>query len=200
LTSKQLTFNQWADWFLQRRSQPPFRSAGNHQQNVNALKFLRPVFGELALSEITAERVEDYRIARGLRDLVLATKVSFFIHRCDIFEKRDSRCGDMLDRLLLRRRIEFQQEFVPRDFGLPLRDRAVALAGAYGVIFPLLFRRAIRLENIVAIPEHPWATWSVPPRLHLGMLRACFHAYASEQHAEVTFGGEHHSSPINSAM
>jgi hypothetical protein len=60
LTSKQLTFSQWADWFLERRSKPPFRSAGNHQQNVNALKFLRPVFGELALSEITAEAVENY--------------------------------------------------------------------------------------------------------------------------------------------
>ena len=70
LTSKQLTFNQWADWFLEKRSKPPFRSAGNHQQNVNALKFLRPVFGELALSEITAEAVENYlgdRLQSGRR-------------------------------------------------------------------------------------------------------------------------------------
>jgi integrase len=70
LTSKQLTFNQWADWFLERRSKPPFRSSGNHQQNVNALKFLRPVFGELALSEITAEAIEDYlreRLKSGRR-------------------------------------------------------------------------------------------------------------------------------------
>jgi len=64
LTSKQLTFNEWADWFLERRSKPPFRSAGNHQQNVNALKFLRPAFGNLALSEITAEAVENYLGAR----------------------------------------------------------------------------------------------------------------------------------------
>jgi integrase len=64
LTSKQLTFNQWADWFLERRSKPPFRSPGNHQQNVNALKFLRPVFGEVALSNITAEAVEDYLLER----------------------------------------------------------------------------------------------------------------------------------------
>ena len=70
LTSKQLTFNQWTDWFLERRSKPPFRSPGNHQQNVNALKFLRPVFGELALSEITVEAVEDYlrnRLKSGRR-------------------------------------------------------------------------------------------------------------------------------------
>jgi integrase len=70
LTSKQLTFNQWADWFLERRSKPPFRSAGNHQQNMNALKFLRLVFGERALSEITAEAVEEYlreRLQSGRR-------------------------------------------------------------------------------------------------------------------------------------
>ena len=58
LTIKQLTFAQWADWFLERRSRPPFRSEGNHQQNLNAMKFLEPVF--VALSEITAEAIEDY--------------------------------------------------------------------------------------------------------------------------------------------
>jgi len=66
LTSKQLTFGQWADWFLERRSNPPFRSDGNHQQNLNATKFLRPVFGEVALADITAERIEDY-LAERLR-------------------------------------------------------------------------------------------------------------------------------------
>jgi hypothetical protein len=62
--------NQWADWFLERRSKPPLRSEGNHQQNLNALKFLRPVFGDVALSDITAEAIEDYvaeRIRSGRR-------------------------------------------------------------------------------------------------------------------------------------
>ncbi|HEX4166747.1 MAG TPA: tyrosine-type recombinase/integrase [Bryobacteraceae bacterium] len=66
LISKQLTFGQWADWFLERRSKPPFRSDGNHQQNLNAMKFVRPVFGDAALSDITAERIEDY-LAERLR-------------------------------------------------------------------------------------------------------------------------------------
>jgi len=66
LTSKLLTFGQWADWFLERRSKPPFRSEGNHQQNLNAMKFLKPVFGDVALSDITAEAIEDY-LAQRLR-------------------------------------------------------------------------------------------------------------------------------------
>ena len=41
LGSKRLTFNEWADWFLEKRSKPPFRSEGNHQENVNALKSLQ---------------------------------------------------------------------------------------------------------------------------------------------------------------
>ena len=70
LDSKHLTFMQWAGWFLERRSKPPFRSEGNHQQNLNAMKFLGPVFGEVALSDITAEAIEDYlaeRLGSGRR-------------------------------------------------------------------------------------------------------------------------------------
>src|SRR5262245_59934243 len=44
LAGKDLTFGQWADWFLERRSSPPYRSEKTHVENLNALKFLRPVF------------------------------------------------------------------------------------------------------------------------------------------------------------
>ena len=36
----------------------------NHQVNVNALKSLRPVFGETALADITPESIEDYLTER----------------------------------------------------------------------------------------------------------------------------------------
>jgi integrase len=68
LSSKNLTFDEWADWFLERRSKPPVRSPNTHLQNMNALKSLRPIFGALRLSEITPEAVEDYiahRLAEG---------------------------------------------------------------------------------------------------------------------------------------
>ena len=60
LSSRNLTFNEWADWFLEKRSKPPFCAQKTHQQNLNAMKFLRPPLGALPLSEITPEAIEDY--------------------------------------------------------------------------------------------------------------------------------------------
>ena len=59
-----ISFNQWADWFLANRSQPPFRSEQTHLQNLGALKFLRPRFGANRLSDITAEDIEAYLMTR----------------------------------------------------------------------------------------------------------------------------------------
>ena len=70
LAGKSLTFDQWADWFLDRRSKPPYRAEKTHLENLNALKFLRPVFGTLRLSEITSEAIEEYieqRLSSGRR-------------------------------------------------------------------------------------------------------------------------------------
>jgi integrase len=60
LSGKNLTLNELADWFLERRSRPPFKSENTHAQNLNALKHIRPAFGALLLSEITPEAVEEY--------------------------------------------------------------------------------------------------------------------------------------------
>ena len=57
---QQLTFNEWADFFLEHYSQPPFRSMKTHAANQNAVKQLKPVFGPQRLSAIGAEDVEGY--------------------------------------------------------------------------------------------------------------------------------------------
>ena len=59
-----LSFNEWADWFLENRSKPPFRSEGTHQQNLSALKFLRSELGKQRLSDITPELIEAYLMKR----------------------------------------------------------------------------------------------------------------------------------------
>ena len=61
LEGKKLTFSEWADWFLEHRSKPPFRSEATHRHNVRVLKTrLLPAFGSMLLSEVTTEAIEAY--------------------------------------------------------------------------------------------------------------------------------------------
>jgi integrase len=60
LSGKNLTFSQWAEWFLERRSKPPFRQEKTHLQNMNAIKLLSASFGNIPLSDITPEAIEDH--------------------------------------------------------------------------------------------------------------------------------------------
>jgi hypothetical protein len=53
LANKNLTFDEWADWFLEKRSQPPFRAEKTHSANLNALKFLLTTFGSRQIAECT---------------------------------------------------------------------------------------------------------------------------------------------------
>jgi integrase len=70
LAGKNLTFGEWADWYLEMRSKPPFRSQKTHLMNINAIKLLRPTFGGTHLSGITSEAIESYlkhRLKSGKR-------------------------------------------------------------------------------------------------------------------------------------
>ena len=60
LSSKNLTFSEWADWFLERRSKPPFRAEKTHLQNLRVVGLLKPVFSDQRLSDITPEAIEHY--------------------------------------------------------------------------------------------------------------------------------------------
>ena len=59
-----IRFNEWADWFLENRSKPPFRGEQTHRQHLSALKFLRPRLGKHRLSDITVEEIESYLMMR----------------------------------------------------------------------------------------------------------------------------------------
>jgi len=70
LASKSLTFGQWATWFLENRSKPPFRAQNTHIQNLNAIQMLKPTFGDTRLLDITPEAIEEYlrkRLSQGRR-------------------------------------------------------------------------------------------------------------------------------------
>jgi hypothetical protein len=55
---RQLTFSEWADFFLQHYSEPPIRAVKTHEANENALKTLRPAFGTSKLADIDATGIE----------------------------------------------------------------------------------------------------------------------------------------------
>ena len=74
---QQLTFNEWADFFLEHYSQPPFRSRKTHAANENALKQLEPVFGAQPLSAIGAEDVEEYLRGRLRQQKRVKTRTGY---------------------------------------------------------------------------------------------------------------------------
>jgi site-specific recombinase XerD len=61
---KQLTFDEWADFFLVNYSKPPIRAPKTHEANENALKSLRPAFGSAKLVDIDATQIEFHLRAR----------------------------------------------------------------------------------------------------------------------------------------
>jgi len=75
LAGKTLTLGEWADWFLEMRSKPPFRSENTHAQNLNVLKHLKLAFGSMLLADITLESIEDYLRGRLKADKTVRTKL-----------------------------------------------------------------------------------------------------------------------------
>lgn len=55
---KQLTFGEWADFFMEHYSKPPIRALKTHEANENALKTLRPAFGAWKLGDLDATHIE----------------------------------------------------------------------------------------------------------------------------------------------
>jgi integrase len=55
-----LTFGEWADFYLENFSKPPFRALKTHEVNQRALKHLRRMFENTKLAELTADEIETY--------------------------------------------------------------------------------------------------------------------------------------------
>jgi integrase len=57
---EQITFNEWADFFLENYSKPPIRATATHVANKAALRTLMPIFGTMRLVEIDASLIESH--------------------------------------------------------------------------------------------------------------------------------------------
>jgi integrase len=57
---QELTFGEWADFYLENFSRPPFRAQKTHEVNQRAMKHLRAEFDKTRLADLTADDIEMY--------------------------------------------------------------------------------------------------------------------------------------------
>ena len=148
LAGKKLTLNQWADWFLERRSKPPFRSEKTHAANINALKFLRPAFGESPLTEVTADAIEDYidrRLCSGRR---VRTKL-----------------GTRLVGKLKPATVHQEFRILKRILNVAVKKKCLHTNPCSAVEFPIQLRKATRKPHYMTASEQQRIEFSAPDYL-----------------------------------
>jgi integrase len=74
---EQLTFRDWADWFMENYSKPPIRAPKTHEANERAMKHLQGTFGSWRLVDVTADDIEQYLRARLMKRAHVKTKDGF---------------------------------------------------------------------------------------------------------------------------
>ena len=118
-----LTFGEWADFYLENFSKPPFRALKTHEVNQRALKHLRRMFENTKLAELTADEIEMYLRGRlkqrackqgvaGGEALIRAQ--GFEIHRTDRRRGANIVAGRGLDHDARGRDILFRQQHADR--------------------------------------------------------------------------------------
>lgn len=148
LGRKRLTFNEWADWFLEKRSKPPFRSEGNHQVNVNALKSLRPVFGETALADIAPEAIEDYLTERLQSRRRIRTKL-----------------GIKLGNVIKPATAHQELRVLTHILNVAVKQKRLALNPCVAVEFPVSVKRSTRKPHYMTASEQQKIEFAAPSYL-----------------------------------
>jgi integrase len=74
---EQLTFQDWADSFMENYSKPPIRAQKTHEANERAMKHLRATFGSWRMVDVTADDIEQYLRARLKKRARVKTKGGF---------------------------------------------------------------------------------------------------------------------------
>jgi len=75
-----LTFGEWADFYLEKFSRPPFRAKKTHEINERALKHLRGMFENTKLASVTADDIETY-LRRRLKQRVQVKAKNGFVQK-----------------------------------------------------------------------------------------------------------------------
>lgn len=148
LAGKNLIFDELADWFLEKRSRPPFRAAKTHIANLSALKHLRPALGSLRLSDITPEEIEDYVGRRLQAERRFHTKLGV-VHRGKV------------------KPATVHQEFrvLTRIFNVAVKQRRVSINPCEMVEFPVSVAKSTRKPHYMTGSEQQKIEFVAPSYL-----------------------------------
>ena len=131
---------------MEHRSKPPFRTAGTHSQNVNALKFLRPAFGEVLLQEITPEAIEEY-----LEERLTAQR------------RVHTRFGTQLRGRLKPATVHQEFRILRRILNVAVQKRKLASNPCQAVEFPVSVKQSTRKPHYMTASEQERIEFWAPP-------------------------------------
>jgi len=75
-----LNFGEWADFYLENFSKPPFRASKTREVNERALKHLRKMFENTKLADVTADDIEGF-LRRRLKQRVQVKAKEGFVEK-----------------------------------------------------------------------------------------------------------------------
>jgi hypothetical protein len=76
-SEKNLSLDQWADFFLENHSKPPVRAEKTHQVNLRVVKHLKKAFAARKLVDITADDIELYLRDRLRKTVRIKTALGY---------------------------------------------------------------------------------------------------------------------------
>jgi integrase len=138
---EQLSFNDWADHFLENYSKPPMRASKTHVANQCALKTLRPVFGPMMITVIDSAQIE-FHLRRRLQQ-----------------RRRVRRKGGVVELGTLKP-ATVHQEFrvLRRIFSVAVKKKLCPANPCSGVEFPVMLKGLFRPH---------YMTWSEQQKIEL---------------------------------
>jgi len=128
---EQLSFREWADFFLQNYSQPPLREAKTHQANMRALKHLNNSFASKPLATLRADEIDLYLRSR-LKQRVRFETLNGFVEHGQI------------------KPATVHQEFrvLRRVLNVAVRKKLISANPCWGVEFPIRLKGLFRPHYI----------------------------------------------------
>jgi integrase len=124
---EQLTFQQWAELFLENYSKPPLRTPKTHEMNTRCVTHFTKAFGDQQLTELSSDAIEGYLRYR-LRQRV----------------KRKTRAGIVERGVLKPSTVHQELRVLRRILNVAVRKKLLPSNPCWGVEFPVAVKGLFR--------------------------------------------------------